>query len=345
MAEKTALKPRQRELDLLRMAAFFTVAGLHVISSIWSVLPLWTPQWLIATLLRATWAVPVFVMISGRFLLDPERQPRLARYAARVLTALIFWGLIYQLYYLAADWENYNWRRFGAGIVTGAYHMWYLWMLLGLYLLTPILRKIASDRKLTAYFLLLHIFWQGGTWLAGLLPIGGSTATTVLNHLDLSPVGGFSGYFLLGFQLHRWQPNRMQKRRLYAMALLAWGISLAGNLLITYKTGINSEYFTSYQSPLLMVSAAAVFVLFEKDLASARWRPWAEKLAAFAGHYGFGAYLAHALVNEWAGKVFADALMTAPWVWIPVVTMLVAAGSYGAAWLLSRLPKFGKYIA
>ena len=346
MDEKAGLNHRRTELDLLRLTALLCVVGLHVGSTVWKELPLWTAPWLTATLLRATWAVPVFVMLSGRFLLDPEKTPRLGRYLARVGAALVFWGVVYQLFYLAVDWEHYNWKRFAAGVFTGAYHMWYLWMLLGLYALTPLLRPIAGDRRLTEYFLLLHILWQILSYFVPALPVVGNTVSRVLPYLDLSFAGGFPGYYLLGWYLHAWQPTRKQKRRLYGIALLCWGICILGNLAITRKTGENTEFFTRYPSPLLMIQAAAVFVLFEKDLAQADWAVWVRKLAAFAGRYGFGAYLSHALVNAFAVRAVGEtALAENPLLWITTLACVVTAVSFGLSWLLGKLPGIGGYIA
>ena len=345
MDEKAGLKHRWTELDLLRLAAQLCVVGLHVGSSVWKDLPLWTAPWLAATLLRATWAVPVFVMLSGRFLLDPDRTPRLGRYIARIAAAFAFWGVIYQLYYLAVDWGRFDGKRFAAGVFTGAYHMWYLWMLLGLYALTPLLRRIAGDRHLTEYFLLLHILWQCLSYFVPELPKVGNTVSRVLPHLNLSFAGGFPGYYLLGYYLHVWQPKPKQKRRLYELALLCWGICILGNLILTRKNGVNSEFFTSYPSPLLIPQTAAVFVLFEKDLANVHWKNWVRKLAAFAGRYGFGAYLSHALVNEFVVlAVGKRALAADPLLWIPVLTLAVTAVSFGFSWLLRKLPKMGEYI-
>ena len=345
MDANTMLKPRRRELDLLRLAAFLCVAALHIGSAVWKDLPLWTPAWLGATVLRVTWAVPVFVMLSGVFLLDPERTPKLGCSACRVLTAMVLWGLVYQLSYLSQDLAGYNWRRFAAGVFTGAYHMWYLWMLLGLYALTPLLRKIAEDVRLTGYFLGLHVLWQSLCYFLPLVPVGANTVQSVLQQVDLAFVEGFPAYCLLGFCLHRWQPDRWQKRRLYGLAVLCYGISIAGNLALTWKTGVNSELFTSYRCPLLMPRAAAVFVLFEKDLVEIAEKDWAGKITDFVGKYGFHAYLSHALFIEFAVKTLGkDALAAAPLLWIPVLTAAVAVMSFGLSWGLEKLRKWSRML-
>lgn len=338
---------RQRELDLLRLVCFWQVAALHVNSAVWSGIPLWSGQWLAATLLRCTWAVPVFVMLSGRFLLDPERAvtpAMLTKKMLRIAAALLFWGLVYQLYYLSRDARGYDWKRFAAGIATGAYHLWFLWMLLGLYTITPLLRRISSDRKLTAYFLLLHTLLQILRYFG--VPLLGHPLKAVLEDVGMEFVLGYSGYFLLGHFLHSLKCSRHQERMLYGAGLGSWIISLAGNLAVTAKTGAVSEFFTNYQSPLMLLQAGAVFVLFEKRMGRLCRKDPVEKWLRFTAAHGFGAYLCHALVNEYAvALVGKERLAAAPLLWMPLTTCLVAAVSFLLAAMLGKLPKIGKWVA
>ena len=96
---------RQKEMDLLRLAAFLCVVALHICSGVQEAAALLSPNWLTAQLLRVTWAVPVFVMISGGFFLHPERALTVkqlwGKYILRLGTAFALWSVVYQLYYLA----------------------------------------------------------------------------------------------------------------------------------------------------------------------------------------------------------------------------------------------------
>lgn len=339
------MRRRETELDILRFLALLCVISLHVNSSVWSEMEVLTSDWLAATLLRFTWAVPVFVMISGRFLLDPERTVNYGKYVGKIASAFAFWSLAYQIYYLTQRWPLADGKGFFAGLLTGAYHMWYLWMLLGLYAVTPLLRKIAPDRKLTGYFLLLHTGVQSLAYFVRELPLVGNTTGAVLDKLQLHFVMGYTGYYLLGFHLHRWEPTKKQEFALYGAGLLSAALSTGGNLLIAAKTGVNSEFFTSYQAPTMMLQAAAVYTLFAKGLSNVRWKPGTGKLFAAAADYGFGMYLAHALVNELAvALVGKPRLAEHPLLLIPAVTVLVAAGSFALTAVLKKLPLLSKFV-
>ena len=108
------------------------------------------------------WPVPVFVMISGALFLNPKRKVTVyhlwSKKIPRILTAFLFWSVIYALYnYLTRS--NWSLHTFLMAILTGYYHMWFLFMIIGLYLVTPLMRKIAEDRRMLNYFLVLSMIF------------------------------------------------------------------------------------------------------------------------------------------------------------------------------------------
>ena len=84
--------------DLLRVAAMLAVIVIHVSAGWLESLPVGTADWHALNLWNSLtrWAVPVFVMCSGMFLLDPKKSLSLPtlffRYFLRMVTALFFWG-------------------------------------------------------------------------------------------------------------------------------------------------------------------------------------------------------------------------------------------------------------
>ena len=88
------------------------------------------------------WAVPVFVMISGALFLDPARSfvPRvhLRRYLPRIVLSFVFWSAVYALWNYSMDMRL---RDVVAGFFSGSVHLWFLYMIGGLYLLVPLLKK------------------------------------------------------------------------------------------------------------------------------------------------------------------------------------------------------------
>lgn len=91
---------------------------------------------------KARWAVPVFVMISGALLLDPDNREGLGAFyrkrLARIGLPLLIWTVFYLLWLVAkgfAGGEPVGLSELGRRVVTGLpyYHMWFLFMIAGLY--------------------------------------------------------------------------------------------------------------------------------------------------------------------------------------------------------------------
>ena len=349
------MKQRQTELDILRFLALLCVVGLHLNSGVWNSLPIMSGKWLVVTLQRITWAVPVFVMISGRFFLDPKKKITtkdiFGKYVFRIAVAFLFWGVIYQIHYLCVSLEQgetiaTQWKNFVVGIFTGAYHMWYLWMLIGLYAITPILRKIAEDEKLTVYFLAIFFVVQTLNYFVRELPKVGTMTGEIMDDLQLHFVLGYTGYYLLGYQVHRWKPSKKQEMALYILGLLIAVFAPAANILYTSNTGNITEYFTQYLSPTMILESVAVYTFFVKRVAKINWKERTRKFFAAATKYGFGAYLSHAIVlSRGMPEGSMEWIMDVPLVMMPVFTLYATAISYILAALLHNIPKVGKYIA
>lgn len=151
--------------DLLRISAAFMVILLHVSAQYWNVLPVTCTSWFILHVYDsfARPAVAIFVMLSGMFLLHPAKQISLPqifqRYCKKLVLILLFWTIFYATWH-DVIWTFYrggtiNWQTVSISLQSGHYHLWYCYMLLGLYLLLSFLRKIAVDRTLLLYFLVL----------------------------------------------------------------------------------------------------------------------------------------------------------------------------------------------
>ena len=112
------------------------------------------------------WAVPCFIMISGALLLNPERNvtySKIARYIKRMMGVLLTFGIGFAFLEMVFTEKNIT-----ISMVPRAFlntfqgqswsHMWYIYMLIGLYLVTIPLRYITakvSMRELEGILLVL----------------------------------------------------------------------------------------------------------------------------------------------------------------------------------------------
>ncbi len=212
---------RQTELDILRLLATLAVIMIHG-----GLNPL-TDNLMIKYMYRGmhaaiVWCVPVFFMISGRFFLDPERDVSakkiLTVYLPHIIVPFLVWSGVYTAYGLISGSYSHL-STFGviAEFIHGPYHLWFLYSLAGLYLLTPILRKAAADGKTLAYFLIMFAAVNVVTQYLIYVPKIGGMISDFIERTGLRAVTGYMGYFMLGYFLYSKKDNMSKKQRLQYM--------------------------------------------------------------------------------------------------------------------------------
>jgi surface polysaccharide O-acyltransferase-like enzyme len=159
-------------------------------------------NWWVANLVDsvARIGVPLFVLVSGTLLLDPRRDESLTVFFRKrfikVLIPLLGWSIIYIAWRIFYEGETFTLQSAFWAILenTVAYHFWFLYMILGLYLVTPILRvftRIAVEKDYK-YFL---VIWMIAVCLPPLL--GQFFGITLADFWVI--VIGFSGYYMAGY--------------------------------------------------------------------------------------------------------------------------------------------------
>ena len=167
-----------------------------------------------------------------------------------ILTVL--WAAIYAcVEKVITPWmggQPIQWDTVLPTIVEGHYHMWYLYMLVGLYLATPFLREIVKkkNKNLVLAFIGLCLLFQFTnpviTVISHFLGSEWKILSTILGKFSFGLFGSYTGYYLTGWYLAHIGPESTRQRRL----LYALGITgLASVLLYTHFTG---EYKVLYNN-------------------------------------------------------------------------------------------------
>ena len=329
----------------LRAAAAFAVVVIHVCSKDFTVpLPssaVW--QTLNAYESMVHWAVPVFVMISGALLLDPVRELPLkklfGKYFLRIFAVLVFWSLFYAVLYtgvylrgslrqiLFAAWEGYP-------------HLWYLYMLLGLYLVTPLLRPLACSARAMRYFVILAGVFSVLLPTLGLFDLA-PFLRFFASRLDVSLVLGYAGYFVLGRLLSCSLPGKRLRVCLYVLAL---GGTAAAVLIDGLGSAARGEIFIPLMdsfSPCTALQAAALFVFFRAAAGEGAAPRWVKDLSGLS----FGIYLIHQIPVDFLRRFCGLSTLTLhPLVSVPLIALLSYALSALAASVLKRIPLLRKTI-
>ena len=332
--------------DLLRCLACAAVVVLHCAGATLAIDTPGTARFFLLNLLDSgvRWSVPVFIMLSGMFLLDPERSFSWPSWRRRVLRLAL---LTLVAAYLFALWDS---RQAHPGaehllealilLVRGElhYHLWFLPMLLGLYLLIPPMRALiqgASRRTL---------WYVVGLWAVVTLCLGtlhrafpGGPLQAWLNMLNLQ-VAGYAGYFLLGYVLKTCSVRPRAEKALYALGALGLVATWAGTELLSLQAGSFQPLLYGYLTPNVALTAAASFLLCRR-LEVGR-HPICAKLSALT----LGVYVLHPTFIE-VGNLFG--LPRGEWnvaLCIPAQVLLVSAAAFLTTWLLRHIPKVGKIL-
>lgn len=169
------MKKRNRRvyLDVLRVLAACAVVLLHTVSGAadtmgFSAYP--TEQCVFRLVMDLTkWSVPVFLMISGYLFLGYDCgnlsfAVMLKKYCLRIASALLLFGSLYACVEKLAGGADFSARLLGESVLAvfrgeSWAHMWYLYLILILYLLTPLLQKVTDVLPRPFVYLLLGVIF------------------------------------------------------------------------------------------------------------------------------------------------------------------------------------------
>jgi surface polysaccharide O-acyltransferase-like enzyme len=307
----------------------------------------------------ATFGVPLFLMLTGLLLLQPGKDESLRVFFkkrfARIGLPLIFWSVIYFIWAFSVLEIPFTVRTIVQGILNGAYtQFWYIHVLLGLYLLTPLLRVIIANatQVLIKYFVVL--------WLIGasILPF-----LCILSPLQLSKnifvITGYVGYFLLGVYL-----SSVKIRRRTALTFMLIGLTLTalGTYVLAVSNAIVGVYFfQEYLSPTVILASVMAFLLLltvrppKQTQSTLPALPQQQtkfsifnKLIKTISQNTLGIYFVHVIVIEtiqWGLLGFTLNRETLnPVLGVPLILFVTLFVSLGIILVLKKIPKFKNLV-
>lgn len=335
------MKNEHSEIHFLRLIATMAVVLLHTSSGIYG-------RWehyaggidagkdIFALFIHLTeWCIPMFLLISGALLLSPERNTDYGtifkKYIKRIVWALVLFalpmtlsesflehrgeGVFYILGNGIANWLcGHSWA-----------HLWYLYMLIGIYLITPIIKPFvaaASNRELEIALFTLFI-------LSLILPTMADAGVPIEGYLLLSPPYIF--IFMLGYYLH----SRAEYHRLFRIRSL-WVAVLATATAAIVTVVIMNGSLKGWMELMWVPMAISIFML-------AKLMRIDRNIAKKAAPYCFGVYLIHPVFINLSYKILnitpLDSLDGVPYtVGILLFFILFTVLSFCGAYIIAKIP-------
>ena len=364
MSPETSVQPERTgneesaglPVDLIRVVAVVLVILLHASIESYTNVTLDAAQsqmyWWTTTIYDslARICVPLFVMLSGFLLLQPIKVHEpirvfLQKRFTRIGLAFGFWSVIYFAWSFYVHNQALSVTYVIQGLLTGPYyHFWYIYLIAGLYIITPILRVIIAygDRKILKYIIAV---WFVGVSVVPLFQL--LTGFTVEPNLIL--VAGWIGYFVFGAYL-----QRVHMRTSLLVGLLALGIfwTVYGSWVMLAPLHYIGKYYFFFDSLTVNVvlASVAMFMILSKFRPDwpGRNHPRVGKVAHAISVNSLPIYLGHLIVMEslqlgFFGFKLSLTVMN-PIIEIPVLTAVTFLITLGLVLVLRQVPVLKRLI-
>lgn len=345
------LRRRNSNLDIIRILAAVAVVMIHCGAMFVADYMPYTWEFKIGNVLESIsqLGVPLFVMISGALFLDERKQITFKGVISRNVKSMaiitILWAAIYAFVYkvvfplLTGDAIVIN--HVIDCFINGYYHMWYLYMIIGLYLITPFLKKIVykENKEMVLCFIVVSLIVQF------LLPtvnsicikyLGGYSITAWIGKFNLQFFNGYITYFLIGWYItHVGISKKWQKYSIYALG--------AGSLLaMMFHAYFAEDYQDAYSNTSVFVLVYSVSVFLALSDCNVRLKEKGTGRLANISKLTFGVYIVHPILLSLFQKGFPYSQY--PVMYILVCFITVTCSSFFTAYIASKIPLIKKLI-
>ena len=338
--------------DRLRNVATVLVITIHISAPIAHQFPYFdTWQWW-----AGNWwdslgrpAVNMFVMLSGYLLLGKDYPTGnfLRKRFTRVLIPALAWMILYEIYGHIAKNDPATFHDAALKIVEGPvhYHLWFIYLILGLYLIYPILRPWVRQAKEEDYWYFFALCALA-TWIYKILYVFFGIKFGIYLELFSNQTGHFVLGYYLGTKVLDGQssphpgiaPWRLTQRQI---VLLAWALILGGTVATAIggywhgtSHGVFQPYFYDYLTPNVTAAAAGWMLLARHSWNNSPLLEVEQEFAAAS----FGIYLAHVFVIDWWAQCGYWHSRTYAAKMMPLLLAIVTLSAFVAVLLIRTLP-------
>ena len=345
---------REYYIDVARVLSMISVILIHVGAINWYDAPFSMYPWGVLNLfdILARYCVPVFLMISGYLFLDPRRNIPIkkiyTRYLPRLLAAFLFWAFLYAL--ITSGFITQRTLSNGVGIKLvqdtfwGHYHMWYMYIIIAMYILTPALRAIAKDRRALKYFLFISYIISYLIPTIMMIPKIYEIVGRYFNRLEFSFVSGYVFYYVSGYWLATEEFTALQKRIIYILgAIGCLGTVITTTAYVLIMQYPDSTYHEYYTAGLPLYSMAA-YLFFRERFKNVNPYSKPMKFVLWLSKLSFGVYLAHDFGLIVFKKIGLTPAICTPFISMPLLTLLDLIITVSVVWTVSRIPVLKKWV-
>lgn len=297
------------------------------------------------------WPVPIFLAITGALLLSKETltYQSIKKYFKRISLLVFFFGTIFSCMEIYFSTRQINITVFFQGFLqmiqgNSWNHLWYLYMLLGIYLVLPIIKYTIinvsniNDKKDIRIFMIISIL------LISILPIFGIKQTFI--HFPITSI--YIYYLILGYILiqHSVQIkiNKYLNDKHIIYIIITTFMLLCIFICLTYTKKIPlNESFNAYSSPIILLQSISIFYLFTKNAQKF------EKICNYSitqklNRCSLGIYIIHMVWINLTIKVLNINLLNYSYYNIIVMGIIIFILSWITTEILLKIPILKNYL-
>ena len=335
-------KERNHSLDLIKTFAIIGVLFIHSLAEVYFRIPNYSTESNIILTIDASifrCAVPFFVMVSGSLLLNEDRKVSTKAFYIKKLLPLciitLFWFVLYSTFYCLINKQPF-FDYFFSFKGTNCPHLWYLILLIGLYLITPILRLFVKrdNKKYILLFIGLSVIFQ---FLVLFLKNYTKVFDVYFEKMKFGFVTQYVAYYLLGWYLTNFEINKKLKIGLIVLggvSVVSCAIGAWFNIDLWYGYGNEEGIFT------FLYSLGFFLLLYRKE------NNGKCIVGKFIGSRTFGIYILHMIFVEiFLRFVFPlDTSIINPILYVPILFVFSFSTSLLSAFLLGKIPYVKKLL-
>ena len=268
-------------IDILRIFAFVFIVMLHTLNRQYG-LTVWMSGYAVISI-----GVNLFIMISGYLLLDRTETVKefFRKRFFSILPLFIIFNIIYIYFY------NHSFITIKK---ISAPHFWYIYMILGLYLLTPWLRKVLQYAEKETFYVV--VLW----FLCNVFNPYMQFFTFPKIPFSHFPITGFIGYYILGYYLkkYRYKLEKIPFICVIGVYITGFLISVLSTKYVLVTTGNRISDFFDKNSLGTFFMSVSFFIFWIKFNFKNR-----NKVIRMISDSTYFAYLIHIIILHYVIKI------------------------------------------
>lgn len=351
--KSSSLQNRSVHYDLLRIFASFAVICIHVCSDsfTWEAKQYSTSIWGYLNIFDSLsrFAVPVFVMLSGCFMIDKYKENSLKKLYTknifRLACSFIFWSFTYVVFGSLKNiitHDPIDIKSLISNFIKGEGHLWFIPMMIVLYAVTPLVKELCNSKKNEQYFMLLAFIPIAFNFINYFIYV--KPLNKLFESAGFQFVSGYTVYYILGHYLNKYEIQKKHRVLTYILAV----ISVVVTVIVSnwhYNSGKAGEPFLfDYLSPTVFIVSAAVFLLFKYNVSKIRFKERSQRFIVKLSSLTFGVYLSHMVFVKLFNRTPLTAENIHPLISVPLLVISIFILGAITTWIISKIPVLKKYI-